>query len=445
MGRAQRSADAIRELPGGKLLSGHASRMRGDRLALADAVWRTCGELGRVRVGYLRFVYAFTPELMQEVLVDKADAFVKAPGLRVIARQVLGDGLLTAEGEPWRRRRKLLAPIFARHRLAHFADTMVRGTDRGLERFHDGAVLALDHELMRITLTIVADALFGADSFDDADDVGRAMDEVQEGFNLKVSSLPTPLWVPTPSNRRLQRALDVLDAKVTRIIEDRRARPTPTDDLLNLLLHARDEEGRGLSPIEVRDEVMTLFLAGHETTAVLLGWAFQLLGQNPAIYDAVLAEVDALSGETPSYGNLERLDLIKRCLEEAMRLFPPAYMFGRTAQRDVDLTGLSLKAGQTILFSPWVMHRRADLWPDPERFDPDRFTAEQVAARPKFHYAPFGGGPRICIGNHFALMEATLVVARISQRFRLELVEAAVPRPHVTLKPGGLKMRVLAR
>jgi cytochrome P450 len=314
-----------------------------------------------------------------------------------------------------------------------------------------GATLDLMTEMSRVTLRVVGKTLFSLDLSGDAKAVGdalqAAMDHVvHRTFNLFVP----PIWFPTPANRRFHRALGVLDSVVLRIIGERRSRPDPGEDLLGLMLEARDEEtGDGMSDSQLRDEVMTFVLAGHETTAVTLAWTWYLLCRHPEIEERLRDEVrTAIGARVPTVGDLPALRYVRMAIEEAMRLYPPLWAFGRQAVREDRIDGYRIAAGAPVNLSPWITHRHPDFWDDPERFDPERFAPERVTTRHRYAYFPFSSGPRLCIGNEFALMEATLVAAMMAQRYRLELADpqrAIAPEAKLTVRPqGGVPVRLRA-
>jgi cytochrome P450 len=301
--------------------------------------------------------------------------------------------------------------------------------------------------MMRLTLAIVGKTLFDADVAGEADDVGAAITAVNHYVSEAVTRLPTPLWLPTRRNREARRAITTVDAIIYRLIAARRASGVDLGDVLSTLVMAKDEEsGEGMPDRQIRDEAVTLFLAGHETTANALAWSFYLLGRHPDLAARLADESRAvLGGRTPAMEDLTRLPLSLMVLKEAMRLYPPAYMIGRQAERDVPLGPVTLRRGDTVFVNIYAMHRRADCFEAPEAFRPERFLPEREKLLPRGAYLPFGGGPRICIGNHFALMEGQLLLAALAQRLRFEPLDGreVVPEPLVTLRPrGGLPMRV---
>jgi cytochrome P450 len=445
---------ALPELPTvpGLPLIGNMLDFRRDRLALHDRAAKL-GPLARMWLGPVPVHVCTDADLAHAILVDEAAAFKKARGMSVFMKPLLGDGLLSAESELHRRHRKLLAPAFAPKRIAAYGQTMVDETVRQLSGWRDGATVDVAAEMMQLTLAIAGKTLFGADVRGDAH-------VVDEGLTLAMRTLVQNLtsWVrlgyrwPLPRHVRMRRAVRILDDVVYRLIREGRARGTDTGDVMSILLLARDDEdGTGLTDRQVRDEVMTLLLAGHETTANTMAWTWYELGRHPHIARAVEAEVGEVIGDrAPAADDAPRLAYTLQVIEEAMRLHPPAYVTAREALRPVTIGGHTFPTGSTILINIRGIHHRPDYFPDPLAFRPERMTAAEKKARPRGRYLPFGAGPRVCIGSHFALLEAQLMLATMVQRVRLEAAWPATgpiqPEPLVTLRPhGGVPMRVLLR
>jgi cytochrome P450 len=403
------------------------------------------------------------PEGIRHVLQDNHRNYHKQTRGFDTLRLVLGNGLLTSEGDFWLRQRRIAQPAFHRDRVASFAGAMVRAAVDMVERrwtpvIERGGRLDVASEMMRVTLRIVGKTLLGIDPSDEADRVGGALEALLVGFRRRMQSVVQfPLPWPTPENRKLGAAIDEIDRIVLRIIDERRAAASKDQgrggaaeagaggDLLGMLMEARDEEtGERMSDRQLRDEVVTLFLAGHETTALSLSWTFALLSRHPEVGRRLRGELrEVLGGRLPTAEDVPRLTYTRMVLQEALRLYPPAWNFGRTAREDDQLCGYPVPAGSLILLSPYVTHRNPRLWANPEGFDPGRFSPENAAKIPKFAYIPFGAGPRQCIGNGFAMMEATLLLAVFWDRVDLSLVPGhdLVPQPTVTLRPrGGLPM-----
>lgn len=389
------------------------------------------------------------PDLIEEVLVTKNRAFLKGRGLGR-TREVLGNGLLTSEGEFWRRQRRLAQPAFHNQRILHYGEIMQRRTAQMLDRWQDGQTLDAHVAMMDLTMEIVAEALFSADVSGDANLVSQAMNVMLENFSRRNRQFFIPDWLPTPSRRKFLHSVKQLDRIVYGFIQARRSGQTGAGggDLLDMLLAARDEENTGMTDKQLRDEVMTLFLAGHETTANALSWTWLLLSQNPEVEARLHRELDrALEGRPPSVSDLPALPFLEQVINESMRLYPPAWVIGRQAIEDVQIGGVTFPKDAGVLMSQWVMHHDPRYYPEPEQFNPDRWAYSSTPKIPQYAYFPFGGGPRLCIGRPFALQEAALVLAGVGQRYRLELVpgQTITPRPSITLRPGGGVRVVLHR
>ncbi len=421
-----------------------------DPLTFLSGLRDRYGDIARFKVARGDFFLISKPEWIGDVLVTHQRNFHKGRALQA-AKRALGEGLLTSEGAHHLRQRRLVQPAFHRQRIAEYAATMIHYAERTRSRWRDGETLDLDEQMMRLTLAIVGKTLFDADVEGDAEEVGAALTELLELFPLlSLPFFPLIEKLPLPRMRRARRGAAALDALIYRMIAERRAGGADHGDLLSMLMLAQDEEGTGsMSDQQVRDEALTLFLAGHETTANALTWTFYLLSQNPAAAEALHAELDqALAGRPPTPQDFPRLVYTRQVLAEAMRLYPPAWTLGRLALGDYEVGGYSIPAGSIVLMSQWVVHRDERFYPDPLRFDPARWTPEAQAARPKFAYFPFGGGTRICVGEQFAWAEGVLLLATIAQQWRLSLDPAQVvaTKPLVTLRPRhGMRMRVERR
>ncbi len=392
------------------------------------------------------------PDQIDRALVGNVRAYDKRTVGYDHLRTVVGNGLLTSEGGFWRRQRRIAQPAFKRPRIEGFAAIMTESAEDMVESWRDGEVVDILREMMRVTMRIAGLSLLSRDVSAAADEVGEALTTAIEHVSYRTETpWAPPDWVPTPRNRQFRAALATLDRVVADILRARRAGQTEQGDLLDILMTATDPEtGEGMSDEQLRDEVMTIFLAGHETTAVALAWTFDLLGRHPDVAARLREEVDgALGGRAPTIDDLPRLPYAEKVLYESMRLYPPAWMVERSAAVDHEIAGHPIRRGDWVLISPWVTHRRADIWPDPSRFDPERFGPEsREKARPRYAYFPFGGGQRKCIGDRFALVEARLILAAVVQRASLEATREHPPAPDplVTLRPGGgTPMRVALR
>ena len=434
-------------------LLGNLPEFKNDRIGLLTRLPRQYGGAARVRLGlFVDALVVSSPELVKEVLLEKSDSFVKSFGLSVFSRPLLGDGLLTSEGKAHLRQRRMMAPPFTSRRIADYAGVFASCADRAARRIAEKSTTDLVDEMMLMTLDIVARSLFSTDVANDATKVGDAVTTALECVNAQIASVvPLPPNVPSPTNLRLKRAVKALDAIVYRFIHERRASGKDHGDLLSMLLAAQDEaDGGVMTDQQVRDEVMTLFLAGHETTANALAWTFLLLSKHPHLRERLEAEVDSvLGGRLPELADAKKLPFALMVVKEAMRLYPPAYMVGRRAAAPVQLGKFSLKKGQVVVVDIIGMHRSEHLFAEPLRFNPDRFSPEAEKSIDKYAYVPFGGGPRVCIGNHFAMLEAQLALAHLVQKLRFDLLpesESAECDPLITLRPKhGVRVRVTRR
>jgi cytochrome P450 len=425
--------------------------MRQDPLAFVSRLFRDYGDFSLLRMGPLQAYMVFHPDDVKHVLQENHTNYVKGPIVGRV-KVLIGEGLFTSEGAFWRRQRRLAQPAFHRERIQGFADTMVRCAAERLDSWESrvaaGAPFDVAADMSALTLTIVGRALFGRDLSGEAATAGAALATALDFCGERALTYMTPpLFVPTAKNRDFRRALRVLDDLVYRMIDARRRSGENAPDLLGMFMAARDEEtGEGMTARQLRDEVMTFLLAGHETTAVALTWTWYLLSQHPDVAARLHREVTAaLGSRQPTIDDLPRIPFARMVVEEALRLYPPVWGIGRQAVAADTIAGYRVPAGAVISLTPWVTHRHPGLWDEPDRFDPDRFTPERVRARPRFAYFPFSGGPRLCIGEAFALVEAQLVVAMVMQRYRLDLVPGTVVEPevHLTLRPrGGLPMTV---
>lgn len=440
----------VREAPGPKRTLWPGRQMwgfRSDPLGFLSRLARRYGDVSQFRIGPQRAFFLNHPDLIRDLLVTHHERFHKGRALQR-AKRLLGEGLLTSEEEFHRRQRRLAQPAFHRQRINAYGAQMVEYAERTAARWQEGETLDVSREMMRLTLAIAGKTLFDADVESEADEVGDALTDVMELFGYLMIPYSELLeHLPLPHTRRFQRARARLDAVIYRIIEDRRRDGRDHGDLLSMLLLAVDEEGdrTGMTNEQLRDEAMTIFLAGHETTANALAWTFYLLSQHPEAEGRLHAELDeVLKGAAPAAEAVPALRYTEMVVAEAMRLYPPAWAVGRTAIADHEAAGYHIPRGSLVLASQFVMHRDARYFPDPERFDPERFTAEARAARPAFAYFPFGGGPRRCIGEGFAWMEATLVLASIARRWRLRLAPGrrVEMQPRLTLRPakGGIPL-----
>jgi cytochrome P450 len=400
---------------------------------------REYGDIASIRLGYRRIFLVNHPEPIEEVLVSQSKHFTKHFALR-LNPLVLGNGLLTSEGEFWLRQRRLIQPAFVRSRLIAYGPTMVQAAERVLNEWKSGETRDMANEMMRITLDIAAQTLFDSDALDSAGEVRAALRFMQENFMRRFGRIVNiPIWVPTPNNLRARKSVHKLNEIIYGFIRRRRQNKEDRGDLLSILLHAHDEDdGKAMSDRQVRDEAMTLFLAGHETTALALGWTWYLLASNPDAEARLVNELhDVLGGRAPTTADLPRLRFTEAVVTESLRILPPVYAIGREAIDECELGGFRVPRKTTILMSQWVVHRDPRWFTEPEKFQPERWLGDLQNRLPKFAYFPFGGGPRLCVGNTFALMETTLVLATIAQRYRFTVLPGHPIEPvaSFTLRP----------
>jgi len=452
--------------------SGHALAFRRERGELFVRAQRTAGDIGRIRFFNIDLVTLNAPELIRQVMVEQASVFPKSLALRMAFFPLAGKGLFTSEGDLWKRQRKLMSPMFHPAVVRGYAETMSAVIARYLDGWKDGDVLDMGREMTRITMAVVGKVLFDAETFDDADELGAAIRVMfhyvadlggspvliaratlalklldlgalparAEALRARaIEQLSMPLRLPTPRSRRLYAAIATLDDKVRRMIDERRRVGSDRPDLLSRLLAARDEDdGSVMTDRQVRDEAVTLFVAGHETTATSTTWALYFLSRDREVYRRWKDEAAALGGRVPTADDAPRLPYALGIFKEALRLYPPAFLLDRVATEDVEVGGYLIPRRTPVFVCPYALHRQPALWPEPERFDPDRFTPQAEAARPRLAWLPFGAGPRVCIGAQFASLEAQLLLAQIAQRFDLEPVgdEPILPDFDKTLRPA---------
>lgn len=409
------------------------------------------GDVVQLDLGPARFYLVSHPDLLKSIFLDNQKGYAKGYDK---AKPLLGEGLVTSEGDLWKRQRRLMAPLFQRQHLNSLLPIMAQATQEWIERLHarknTAQPLDLAAEFMLLTQTIILRTMFSTDIGARAGEISAAFSSTLEYLNtILLSPISYADRLPTPTNRRFHRSLKYLDGIIYEMIEKRRANPGEQHDLLATLLTAKDEEtGEGMSNRQLRDEVMTIFLAGHETTATLLTWTCFLLSRHPAEEAKVRAEFSTiLAGRTAASDDIDKLTYTRQVLDEALRLYPPAWMFARQSVAENILGEFRIPARATLMISPYVTHRLPAFWEQPDRFDPARFTPENIANRPKFAYFPFGGGARTCIGSQFALMEAPLLLSMLMQNFRFDLVpdRPVIPQPVATLRPrNGLWMTLQA-
>ena len=414
------------------------------------SVAREHGDLAYMRLGTQHAFVVSHPDSIRDILITYQANFTKSRMLER-AKVLLGEGLLTSEAEFHTRQRRLVQPAFHRDRLIRYAADMVACAEKARGQWKPGVETDMHREMTRLTLAIVGRTLFSADVSSDADEIGAAMTQIFALFDTLL--LPFSDWIqklPIPSVRRFEKARDKLDRIVYGLIAERRASGKDAGDLLSMLLLAQDEDDHaGMTDKQVRDEALTLLIAGHETTANALTWTWYLLSQNPEVEARLHAELDrVLGGKSPSFDDVPRLPYTTGVFSESLRLYPPAWAIGRRAREDYSIDGYTIPAKSILLMSPWVVQRDPRWWPEPEKFDPDRWAPEHADGRPRFAYFPFGGGTRVCIGERFAWAEGVLVLATIAQRWKMRLVpgHSVATQAVITLRPRyGMKMTLSER
>jgi len=451
-----KTVNDLPHLPG-EGFDGHArkfQRLRGDLFVRLHA---ECGDLASLRFFNVRIVSISSPEIAHEIFIEHARSFEKTLALKMAFQPLAGKGLFTSEGDLWRRQRKLMAPLFHPTAVRGYGELMNEVIGRRLATWKDGEVIDAGREMMHIAMGVAGKVLFDSDAFDDADELGAAIQEMfayvtAQGASVSLIARATvgiklldlgelPPWAdrvrnrvveqlgepppwPTAKNRRVRAAIKMLDEKIDSLIQERRRVGLDRKDLLSRLLVARDEDdGSVMSDRQVRDEAVTLFVAGHETTATGATWALHFLSQNPEVYARWQSEARALEGKVPGADDVPRLPYSLAVFKEELRFYPPAFVLDRVAIEDVEIVGTSMPRGTTIMVCPYSLHRNPALWPEPTRFNPDRFTPEAEAKRHRLAWLPFGAGPRVCIGAQLANLEAQLLLSQIAQRFDLTPID----------------------
>lgn len=433
--------------PPGHPILGHLPEFARDTLGFVESCARDYGDIVRFRLAGRTAYLLNDRDAIEHVLVTDHRNFIKHTFFWRHVGAIFGRGLLTNEGESWLRQRRLIQPAFHRDQVAAYGKVMVDYTDRRLDDWRDGETRDIREEMSSLTFAIVAKTLFDADVEGDVEEIGDAFDTGIDQIAARFRRpWRIPDWIPTPGNLRYRRAVGRMDDLVYRIIREHREESG--NDLLAALMAVRDEEGCGMDERQLRDEIVTLLLAGHETTALALTWTWWLLSQHPRVEERVASEVESvLDGKPPHVDDLPRFSYTEMVVKESLRLYPPAYSFGREAVKECTIAGYRVPAGTTLFIFPWVIHHDARYYDDPLEFRPERWAGDLEGRLPRYSYLPFGHGPRLCIGRGFAMMEAVLIVATIARRFRIEWgSEPPVPFTSITLRPvGGLRVRLRAR
>ena len=420
-----------------------------DPLAVFGRWAKQYGDIFYYRAGWIQVYFLNHPDSIESVLVRQHQNLLKDRVVRN-SRWFFGDGLLTSEGEQWKRQRRLSQPAFHRERIASYARLMTNYGEQMLSAWQDGAVLDVHQEMMRLTLRIVVRALFNVEA-EQTTEISRALNVIMRNSTGARMILPPFLrLLPSPAMFEFRRAVNQLNHTVYRIINLRRKDGQGSEDLLSMLMEVRDEDGSQMNDTQLRDEVMTFLLAGHETTALALSWTWYLLGENSQAEERLHEELDrVVGGRIPTISDLPSLTYTEAIIKESMRLYPPAWCLARTVIKEFELDRYRIPARANVVMSQWIMHRDPRFYSDPEKFDPDRWShANSQKVVPKFAYFPFGGGPRQCIGASFAMMEAVLLLATIASRFQLGKVDGppVVPVPSLTLRPKeGIRMALRMR
>jgi len=433
--------------PGGYPIFGHIPAFLWDRLGFLSRCAAEYGDVVKLKIGELTFLLN-NPEDIKYVLVTNSDNFDKGPRLTSPqGKRLSGEGLLTSLGSAHLRQRKMMQPVFYRTSIKVFAETIASGVEQRIAQWSNGTELNIGQEMMELAQRNIIKTVFGRRFDDPSGELARAI-TIRKKYveHVQFSLLPFSEYLPPKLRREYQQAMKRIDATITREIDKRRAAPESSHDMLSLLMHAKYEDGTGMTDKQIRDEFLTLFSAGYETIGEALTWTWYLLSQHPEVESRFLGELrEVLGGRVPGADDLSKLPYTGMILAESMRLYPPTWIFIRMARQNVVLpSGFTIPAGSKLYLCQYVMHRNVRYWPNPERFDPERFTEQATKARPKFAYFPFGGGIRVCIGEAFAKMECLLALASIAQRFALKLVpgQTIVPKPHMTLRP---KARIMMR
>lgn len=431
------------------IIGGHLLSMRRDSLAFLSNNMQY-GDLTHIK--FLKYdAYQLNhPDLIGQVLTKDNAIWHKSVVYKHSLKDYLGIGLINSDGDYWRRQRKLMQPAFHINRISAYAETMVNYAQQMLNNWQDGEVRDIAEDMMQVTLYVVGKTLFDADLRTEAGRVSEALDYMLEDIiDASQTVIQLPDWIPTPRRRRRRQTIELLNQVVLPMIEARRASGEDTGDLLSMLLMAKDESGDGMSDEQLRNETLTLVLAGHETTANSLTWTLYLLSQNPDIAEKLQEEINSVIGNRlPTLADLKNLTYTEDVIKESMRIYPPLWSVARQTRESTQLGDYPIGKYATVLIPIWAVHHDERWYPNPWSFEPERWSDERADAVPRYAYLPFGGGPRICIGNSFAMMEAQLILVSILQQFKLTHVEGhqVVPEPLVTLRPKyGMKMRLEKR
>jgi cytochrome P450 len=456
----------------------HNEELRKARLEFCARAGRSPHDFTRLASPFGNVMLALSPRAIEQLLVARAQDFEKSAMMTFTLAPLAGDGLFTSKGELWKRQRKLMAPLFTPAIIDRYAQSMVECAQRVVDSWKDGQRVDLAREMTRLAMSVAGRTLFDADTMEESDEIGAALTialrwvseksgswfsiahilarrqleivaeksggRAHSFFSRAAERLERPLFLPGHEGRELRACIDVLDRRVQKMIDDRRGSPEKREDLLTKLLSAKDDDQKKMSDRQIRDEILTLFVAGHETTASALAWTIAHLAKAPELYARVQREAFAV-GRTPALKDLGGVAFSLRAFKEALRLHPPVYLFGRTAQNDTELGGYAIRRFTHCLVSPYATQRRESEWPNADAFDPERFLPELEAKRHKHAFIPFGAGPRICIGNHFALLEAQLVLPVLFSQCDFEVTADVESEPSAALRPRSVPAVVRKR
>ncbi|MBU9721696.1 cytochrome P450 [Bacillus alkalicola] len=433
--------------PKEKFLTGSLHAFQSNPLKFLTSLTEKCGSVSKFRLGPFQRVYLVNDtDLIKEILVTKQQSFIKSRDIQSL-KSIVGNGLLTSEKGFHLKQRRIIQPAFKKTHITMYAQDMIDTTDKYISSWSSNTERLVSDDMMDIALGIISKTMFSMEFDKGATVIGGPMEEVMKSAVRRMRSIfPLPLWIPVKKNRKYKQAVKELDKVLFGLIGERKETAMEHEDLLGVLMRAKDEtNGLGMEDDQLRDELMTIFLAGHETTANALTWTLYLLSQHLEIQDTLFEEIASITGEGPvKPEHFSKMTYTQNVISESLRLYPPAYVIGRQADEDTDISGYHIKKGDMILISQYVMQRNPKYYEDPNTFIPERFNNNFIKTIPEFAYFPFGGGPRVCIGNHFAFMEAVLVLACLVKQFKFsppKEPQKMKAQPLITLRPKyGLRL-----
>jgi cytochrome P450 len=438
--------------PFGHPLFGNLKDLKLHVLEFFSELQENYGDISTIRFSIRKVSYVQSPDFIQHILQENNRNYTKSLRYEQL-KYLLGNGLLTSEGEYWLRQRRMIQPAFHKQKLMILCDEMVKCTQESIDEIakKNGEEINIAQEMMALTLQIVGKTLLNADVKSEAKNVGNALSFLLKAVNRRARTpVLLPLWVPTPQHIKIKKAVNEINQVLDKVFEDRRNNPSERYDLLSMMMEATYEDtGLQMENKQLRDEVMTLFVAGHETTANALSWTLYLLARYPDELEKCKKEIETvLQGANPTFEMLHELKYLSMVLEESLRMYPPAWIIGRKAIQTDEIGGYKIAPNHNVMISPYALHRDKRFWDEPNKFNPLRFLPDEVKKRPKFAYLPFGGGPRLCIGNNFAIMEMQIVLAMLIQQLNFKLVKnkKVVAEPLITLRPAsGIWMKLKSR